>query len=167
MERKPAKMYSLASSKKCARCRRSKPRRLFNVDRSRKDGRDQYCRHCCKKHYEVLNTFAFRKQANAAARVWRKENKKAAHVLDRRGHLRKVYGITEGAYKERSRTQKHRCKICGKKNINKRRLVVDHKGRKVRGLLCDPCNLMLGIAKDSPRRLMKAASYLRKAGHHG
>lgn len=64
------------------------------------------------------------------------------------------------------------CKICGnpeyrpsKKGSAKvtRDLSVDHchRSNKVRGLLCDDCNVLLGRAKDSPLRCDAAASYLR------
>ncbi|SRR5258708_4454250 len=36
----------------------------------------------------------------------------------------------------------------------------DHKSGKVRGLLCDGCNLLLGIAKDNPQTLERLIKYL-------
>jgi Recombination endonuclease VII len=36
----------------------------------------------------------------------------------------------------------------------------DHLTGKVRGILCQPCNHMLGNAKDDPERLRKAIAYL-------
>jgi hypothetical protein len=57
--------------------------------------------------------------------------------------------------------QAGRCACCG--NLQKN-LVVDHDhdtGR-VRGLLCNNCNLMIGYALDDPRRLQLGIEYLNK-----
>jgi hypothetical protein len=37
-----------------------------------------------------------------------------------------------------------------------------HKTDKVRGLLCGPCNIMLGLAKDNEMLLANAILYLEK-----
>lgn len=58
------------------------------------------------------------------------------------------------------------CAVCGRKP--EERLVIDHdhlSGR-VRGLLCSPCNLGLGIFEDDPDRLVAGAEYLRKMSAH-
>jgi len=54
------------------------------------------------------------------------------------------------------------CKICGKQNLDGKRLFIDHdhKTKKFRGLLCSRCNLLLGQAKDNIQILYKAADYL-------
>ncbi len=61
--------------------------------------------------------------------------------------------------------QEHRCAICNipERYAPNKRLVVDHdhKTKKVRALLCNSCNVLLGAAYDSPAVLEKAISYLR------
>lgn len=56
------------------------------------------------------------------------------------------------------------CKICGQPPKEDSRLHIDHchKTDKIRGLLCNNCNLGLGKFKDSPDLLRKAALYLEK-----
>ena len=55
-----------------------------------------------------------------------------------------------------------RCQICGKKlTVLNRALDHDHKTRKVRGILCKPCNLALGYLRDNPRIAERAMLYLR------
>lgn len=53
------------------------------------------------------------------------------------------------------------CAICGRPPV-KRRLCIDHDHvtGKIRGLLCNSCNRMLGYGKDDPVVLRLAADYL-------
>lgn len=52
------------------------------------------------------------------------------------------------------------CAICGEA----RELVVEHSHAtsKIRALTCDPCNVMLGMAHESPDVLRRGAEYLEK-----
>ncbi len=69
--------------------------------------------------------------------------------------------------------QNNLCKICQKPETCKfnrppykvRDLCVDHchKTGKVRGLLCDSCNVLLGRAKDCPEICLSAAVYLAES----
>jgi len=71
------------------------------------------------------------------------------------------WGFTRERYDEVLRAQGGGCKVCGGPS-GARRFSVDHDhatGR-VRGLLCHYCNLALGLAKDSPERLVALAEYL-------
>ena len=72
------------------------------------------------------------------------------------------YGVTPEQYKKMLDNQGHKCYIC--KEGNKRSLVVDHchLTSKVRGLLCDRCNLGLGKFRDSPMLVERALKYLRR-----
>lgn len=53
------------------------------------------------------------------------------------------------------------CAVCGRKS--RERLVIDHdhSSGRVRGLLCNPCNLGLGLFKDDQKRFLAAVEYLR------
>jgi len=55
------------------------------------------------------------------------------------------------------------CAICGLKN----RVVIDHDHAtgKFRGLLCNGCNTMLGMAQEDENILRAAASYLGRKGN--
>lgn len=68
----------------------------------------------------------------------------------------KKYGISNELLKELYNAP---CVICGKKSGSK---VIDHchVTGKVRGGLCQHCNLALGHFKDDPERLLYAAAYL-------
>lgn len=76
-----------------------------------------------------------------------------------------IYGLTTADFVRHFAAQKGLCAICSKPNERRRRLAVDHchtSGR-VRGLLCDACNNMLGMAGENPTILRAAADYLARS----
>jgi Recombination endonuclease VII len=75
-------------------------------------------------------------------------------------HLRQKYGLTRDAYDAMVRGQQNRCVLCNK-TVS---LVVDHDhvSGKVRGLLCDRCNVGLGCFEDDIDRLERACRYLKE-----
>lgn len=79
----------------------------------------------------------------------------------RRTYLYKTYRITEEIYQEMVLLQGGMCDIC---KTAPNRLVVDHchTTGKVRGLLCNRCNLKLGWYKDE--MILSSAKYLVKHG---
>jgi hypothetical protein len=74
-----------------------------------------------------------------------------------------MYGISLIDYENMFAYQNGKCKIC-KIDSSKltKILVIDHchKTGRVRGLLCDRCNVGLGSFKDDSMLLRSAASYL-------
>ncbi len=82
--------------------------------------------------------------------------------------LIKQYGITLKQYQDLFISQDNRCGICGKyqeKNPSRSQvfhLDHDHASGKVRGILCQPCNLGLGLFKDNIQTLENTVSYLKK-----
>jgi NMD protein affecting ribosome stability and mRNA decay len=79
----------------------------------------------------------------------------------RRGHVRRVFGITLEKYNRLRAKARERCAICGQLT---ERLELDHchATGQLREFLCPPCNKMLGQAGDSAIRLRAAADYLEK-----
>lgn len=81
--------------------------------------------------------------------------------------LKAYYGITPQDYTDLLRAQGGRCAICGSSSPNDRRghFHVDHchTSKEIRGLLCQPCNMGLGLFKDSPEVLEKAIGYLKNS----
>lgn len=83
--------------------------------------------------------------------------------------LRAMFGITIADYEEMSSRQGDVCACCGEPETTRRHghqlcLAVDHchTTGAIRGLLCGNCNQGLGLFKDSPDRLRKAAEYLER-----
>lgn len=79
-----------------------------------------------------------------------------------------MYGLTIKEYERMLEEQKGLCAICAKPETRKkqRRLCVDHchETGKIRGLLCQRCNSVLGYMKDDPNLLQSAVEYLNTPG---
>lgn len=84
---------------------------------------------------------------------------------DRMGdNLRNRYGITRQQWHAIRAKENFRCMICGAhEQTLQRPLMVDHshRNKRVRGVLCQHCNTLLGMAKDKIRVLRAAIKYLR------
>lgn len=70
------------------------------------------------------------------------------------------YGLTAEVYWKMVEDSKGLCESCGE-SMEKICVDHDHQTGKVRGLICHPCNVSIGLMKDDPFRLEKAAQYLR------
>lgn len=80
--------------------------------------------------------------------------------------VQKVYGLEPGQYQRIYEFQGGRCFICRRATGASRRLSVDHdhKTGKVRGLLCRPCNDVLGHLRDDPEAFERGMNYLNSGG---
>ena len=123
------------SKKKCHRCER-----VLSPKRARR----KYCYPC--------------------ERNVKKEQSKAAHDA----YVQRVYGLLPGEYDKIYEAQGGKCFICQRATGRTRKLAVDHdhaigdgKREAVRGLLCKPCNRMLGHGRDDPKMFSRAAAYLK------
>lgn len=77
--------------------------------------------------------------------------------------LKLRYGLTFEQWEQMREVENFACMICGiTEDEMGKKLDVDHchDTGKVRGVLCNPCNNVLGIARDSIEILMAAAKYL-------
>jgi hypothetical protein len=81
-------------------------------------------------------------------------------------YLKANHGITEEFFLEMLKVQGNKCAICGDsspKNTGKSAPFVvdhDHKTKKVRGILCNRCNMAIGLFLDNPVSIRRAAFYL-------
>lgn len=76
--------------------------------------------------------------------------------------VRDVYGLKSGEYGKIYLVQGGKCAICRRATGATRKLSVDHdhKDGLVRGLLCRPCNDLLGHLRDDPAAGYRIAAYL-------
>jgi hypothetical protein len=79
----------------------------------------------------------------------------------RKQNLKQRYGLSIEDFIVRVERQRNRCALCS--NLSQK-LVVDHchARKKVRELLCERCNRLLGTAEDSLEILQSAIDYLVK-----
>jgi hypothetical protein len=94
----------------------------------------------------------YRETKLAASRSWNRRHKWV--------RMFRVYGIGEAVFEAIFARQGGKCAICGIE-LTSPHVDHDHKTNHVRGLLCGPCNQALGLLRDDPLLLEKAASYLR------
>lgn len=92
-------------------------------------------------------------------------HKLAVRVRRDRAHdlmVQKTYGLGPGEYRALLAAQGGKCWICQRATGRTKRLAVDHnhESGKVRGILCGPCNQLLGHVRDDPDVLIRAAQYL-------
>ena len=95
--------------------------------------------------------------------------KRANPNCHRKSMLMKTYGMTLEEFDNMLVKQQHRCAICrsgSSGDSGSFRVDHNHKTGEIRGLLCNPCNLTLGNAKESINRLSACALYLKEQGHY-
>lgn len=96
-------------------------------------------------------------------REWLKNHPGKTKAYARRFKLKTIYGMTEDDFQRLLKRQESVCAICHQKCRQRETLCIDHDHTtgKVRGLLCQDCNHIIGLAKDSPERLRAAATYVQ------
>lgn len=116
-----------------------------------------WCRKCDK--YLPNTDFFIMKNGPSAGKIVSCICKKC----DADDKLRRAYRLSTEARLEILIKQNGSCAVCGiKESALNRKLAVDHchSTHKIRGLLCPNCNRGIGLFKDNPDRLRKAADYL-------
>lgn len=98
-------------------------------------------------------------------RKYRLNNIEKIRETNRKWNFSKHFGMTIQDYNVMFENQGGRCAICKTHHSSlPRALNVDHchKTGKVRGLLCDGCNVGLGRFNDKEDVLLEAVNYLRQ-----
>ena len=126
-----------------------------------------------KEYFSRPEVIARAKVRNAKYRTRRQEYKKteAGIVAERhyrqttrivtaqRNRLKRQYGLTPEGVQAMKDAQLGLCAICF---LPPKHWHIDHnhETNKVRGMLCGPCNLALGLLKDDSKRIRRAAQYI-------
>lgn len=149
---------SLSSEKKCSRCKEVKSLSDFARNKAQRLGRSNYCLTCSKAYSKEWTTPEKLAKKYEARRT---PEKMASH---KNYWLSRKYGITLDQFNQKWADQGSCCHICKTtENSKGKSFAVDHchKTGKVRGILCDNCNHILGKANDDQHILLRAAEYLK------
>lgn len=98
----------------------------------------------------------------------RKEKRLSKSFRSIAANLRTRYGITLQIYDVLLAAQGGRCAICRRKRRpNEARFYVDHnhETKRIRGILCHNCNVLLGHANENILILRNAIEYVNKDEH--
>lgn len=184
-----AKSTSTPGVKRCPQCKTEKPIAEFTTRTGNIAG---WCKPCARKkgkahyqknpkaHYQAHKKWVAknREKAREYSRKYHNNNKdkeksRAKEFKRRNPHyhrdvrLRHFYGIGVKEYAELLAKQNGVCAICAtdKPGSKFKHMLVDHDHEtgRIRGLLCNDCNLILGNAKDSSLTLLLAIKYLEGA----
>lgn len=150
-------------SKVCSKCKIDKPLSDYYASRANRDGLQYICKSCQKEK----NRLRDRSNDAAVKAAWAARNPEKMAYYTKAMGLRK-HGMTVEQFDELYLRQGGVCAVCG--NADSRRLCVDHDhsccpsrfscGKCIRGLLCQNCNVALGMVGDDRERLMKLVEYL-------
>lgn len=137
--------------KRCSSCKEKKSLNLFYRSKRSSDGYLSVCKKCNDSSKKELV----------------KNNPEKAKLINRKGNLKKFYGLTIEDYEKKLKEQDGRCAICGSYvngDSGRSNLCVDHDHytNLTRGLLCSNCNRGLGCFKEDLQTLNNAVSYLLK-----
>ncbi|HDZ13941.1 hypothetical protein LCGC14_0840310 [marine sediment metagenome] len=158
----------------CIKCI-SEHQRLYRVKNNERLRKKEALYRLTNKDKIRARVLANKDKTNKArcARKKTKEGRKKIKAEQRRYRLKK-YGLTMAAFDSLFRGQKGKCAICNLELVdenNKGRKVSNaypridhcHKTGKIRGLLCNRCNVAMGAFDDDIKLIAKVAIYLERA----
>ena len=150
-------------TKKCNTCERDLDINLYNKHPHGALGLRGSCKKCeniKRRHY--IDHEDVRRRKIESEKEYRKRPEYARRKLGYR--LKAQYNISLEEFDAFCEKQNNVCAICGKPNKGGKRLRVDHNHDtgKVRGLLCDCCNIGIGYFFDDTTALSSAINYLNK-----
>lgn len=152
--------------KACATCEVTKPDTEFRLRKSASTGQHYRGRVCRLCHQE--KGLAWRRNNPEKVRAYNAASKaKSPEYHNRKAiesHFRRKFGLTIAERDAMIAKQRGVCPICGTDTPRGKGWCVDHNHRtgKVRAVLCQPCNLVLGHATEDPDILRRAAEYLEQ-----
>lgn len=138
--------------------------RKANPDKVRESNRKAYAKNREKKIARVIQWQKDNPERyKARMDEWRKNNRERINEKQRENYLQRLYGISN---EERDSILENQggCGVCKRHRPDSRGWVVDHCHTTgfVRGVLCHPCNLLLGQARDRVQILRQMIDYLER-----
>lgn len=160
--------------KQCSKCEQMKTLLEFPKRVAVANGLKAQCKSCVKIYKASLylrnateERIKRRLHYRSKVEYYRKKSVEYYKLTSKESNLRrrcKKRGITVDQYFEMLKTQNNKCEICLNVFNAKKDCAIDHchETGKVRSLLCDNCNTMLGLSKESINTLERSIKYLQK-----
>lgn len=150
----------------CSHCKIEKSVSEFVKKKQNKDGLHSWCDNCRVGQYKIYSKkYGGTAKGLATRKKWRDNNREKYNRMLLKSHLKRHYNLTIEQYEGLLESQNGVCAICKRpeKYKNRKYLAVDHDHvtEKIRGLLCNKCNCVLGYAEDNPLVLKAAVEYLK------
>jgi hypothetical protein len=161
----------------CIRCNQEKTAEEFFSDPRRK-GRTAYLRSRCKdctkadvKTARAKRGDIIRRQERDSQRRNYPKNGHVKRLWSLKWRLKNKFGLTVEQFFAMLEEQGNACATCrrfiepvasGRSRFTSACVDHDHTTGKIRGLLCNPCNLAIGYLEEDAERLDALAAYLRK-----
>ncbi len=180
-----ANLYmELDQVKRCTKCGETKPIDLFGIQRGTRRAQCNPCRTLQADSWAKRNP----ERVRATRREWVAKNRERVRAYPRKTwaeltpeqrarktarskvlHLKRTFGITPEDWQHMYEAQGGVCALCrvpgrvGKHG----KLQVDHchETGRIRGLLCGPCNVALGIFGDTVSALERVLRYMKGEDH--
>ncbi len=143
---------SAVSEKSCSRCKAILPASEFYPHKRVKSGLQSHCRSCSREWHRERPDYIRRKNAEF-------KRKNPTYHADRNRLVK--YGLTRSQIDDLISSQKGGCLGCNRELVSLKTCVDhDHSSGRVRGIICDDCNIVLGRVRDDPRTLSRLAEYV-------
>jgi len=148
--------------KRCPKCKKYKLLKMFAKRNDRPQGVQSRCKSCFKSYSLKLTK---KRQLKENREAYKEYNRNYYYTPQGKAKAKRanlsMYGLTLEQWEGMLEKQNHCCAIC-KEKLTKPCTDHDHKIHKVREILCDLCNGMLGFSKDNPATLISGAEYILK-----
>lgn len=142
----------MSDKRQCTKCGNILPVHKFYKNKSYRNGVYSQCKRChSKASKKYRSTAEYKSRVKKTNRIWR---------------LQKCYNMTLDDYDNMFKEQGGVCFICKKPETLNQRLCVDHshKTGKVRKLLCNQCNRVLGYTEENVDLLREFIKYIERLG---
>lgn len=161
-------------NKICKHCNQNLSFDKFYKQKKSKDGYQHKCKKYSNLHRSILvsdliNAKIQREKEKKWSADKKVRNPEKFKENNTKSLIKIKYELSLELYKKMSDDQNNVCGICKKECSTYTRLSVDHyyvTGH-IRGLLCNNCNRVIGLLKDNPNIICKAAIYLEKDNQNG
>lgn len=155
--------YKTGETRICRKCHRDLPIASFRMRTRANPKPRSYCRECEASHQRNYYESLPRETRKASTRDWEARNPDKLRAQQWRRRIR-LLGLESDMSRilELLEHQTH-CSICGATRGEKRFAIDhDHVSGRFRGLICEPCNLAIGLLGDGAERARRLASYLEE-----